>query len=152
MGDPVDAIMVIMREAFDSAYGEAWTRRQVADALVTPNTHFTLSSWEAGDACDPEQATGFTLSRQALDEEELLLIAVRPQFRGTGVGRKLLSEFIAEARARGTVKLFLEMRCGNPALHLYRQFGFVQVGLRRGYYRGGVGGPIDAITFALDIG
>ncbi|QZH76486.1 MAG: GNAT family N-acetyltransferase [Erythrobacter sp.] len=144
--------MVVMREAFDSRYGEAWTERQVADALLTPNTHFMISGWGDGAECDPAKATGFALSRQALDEEELLLIAVRPQFRGTGVGRQLLADFIAEARERGTIKIFLEMRCGNRAEHLYRKAGFVQVGLRRGYYRGALGGPIDAITFALDLG
>lgn len=152
MGDPVEAIMVVMREAFDSAYGEAWTDRQVADALGTPNTFFILSGWGAGEECDPAKATGFVLSRQALDEEELLLIAVRPQFRGRGAGQELLNNFIVEARERGTTKIFLEMRCGNPAEHLYRNFGFSQVGLRRGYYRGAVGGPIDAITFALELG
>ncbi len=68
------------------------------------------------------------------------------------MGRKLLDDFIADARERGTVKIFLEMRSGNPAEHLYRNCGFVQVGIRRGYYRGAVGGPIDAITFALDLG
>jgi len=64
----------------------------------------------------------------------------------------LLREFIAKSRARGTKRIFLEMRAGNPAEHLYRGLGFVQVGMRHGYYRGAVGGPLDANTFALEIG
>ncbi len=149
MDDPVDAIMVVMREAFDSTYGEAWTRRQVADALVTPNTHYSLSGQAEGEPIVAERTTGFTLSRHAADEEELLLIAVRPEFRGQGIGTQLLKKFAGESIDRGVTKIFLEMRAGNPAEHLYRDFGFIQVGLRSGYYRGAVGGPLDAITFAF---
>ena len=32
--DPLDAIMAVMESAFDPAYGEAWNRRQVSDALL----------------------------------------------------------------------------------------------------------------------
>lgn len=151
MDDPVDAIMVVMQEAFESTYGEAWTRRQVTDALATPSTHYTLSGQIDGAPIVAERTTGFTLSRHAADEEELLLIAVHPDFRGQGIGRQLLADFAQQARARGTAKIFLEMRAGNPAEHLYRRFGFQQVGLRPGYYRGAVGGPLDAITFALEL-
>lgn len=151
MGDPVDAIMVVMHEAFDHAFGEAWTRRQVADSLVSPNTHYLLSGQDDPEIIIPGRTTGFTLSRSAADEEELLLIAVRPDFRGTGIGRRLVEQFLAEAKERGSRRIFLEMRAGNPAEHLYRKFGFEQVGLRKGYYRGAVGGPLDAITFALEI-
>ncbi|WP_340589338.1 GNAT family N-acetyltransferase [Erythrobacter alti] len=149
--DAVDAIMVVMREAFDNTYGEAWTRREVADALVTPNTHYILSGQADEQTIVAECTTGFTLSRHAADEEELLLIAVRPQFRGQGIGKQLMEEFVANSKERGTARIFLEMRAGNPAEHLYREIGFEQVGLRRGYYRGAVGGPLDAITFVLNV-
>lgn len=151
MDDPVDAIMTVMHEAFDHSYGEAWTRRQVSDALVMPNTHYLLAGTDHGETIMPSQTQGFTLSRGAADEEELLLIAVRPQYRGRGTGKKLLGDFLEAAKKRGVRRVFLEMRAGNPAEHLYRQAGFEQVGLRKGYYRGAVGGPIDAITFACDL-
>ncbi|MEO0057507.1 MAG: hypothetical protein RIT17_960, partial [Pseudomonadota bacterium] len=32
----IDRIMAVMEAAFDPAYGEAWNRRQVADALSMP--------------------------------------------------------------------------------------------------------------------
>ena len=151
MDDPVDAIMVVMQEAFDHSYGEAWTRRQVSDALATPSTHYLLSGHQPHKTIVAANTTGFSLSRSAADEEELLLIAVRPAFRGKGVGRQLIQRFLDDARARGMEKAFLEMRAGNPAEHLYREFGFEQVGLRKNYYRGAVGGPIDAITFACQL-
>lgn len=139
MNDPLDVIMAVMEAAFDPAFGEAWNRRQVSDALLLANTHYALAPGNAG----------FALSRTVLEEEELLLIAVHPDERGKGVGKALLQQFIAEAASRGSRKLFLEMRAGNPAEHLYRACGFEQIGYRKAYYRRGSGAPIDAVTFGL---
>lgn len=151
MTDALDAIMAVMEDAFEPRYGEAWTRRQVSDSLTLRNVFFTLIDPGGTDSVDPGQAIGFALTRQVLDEEEILLIAVRPAHRGNGVGKDLLREVIESARARSVARIFLEMRDGNPAEHLYRGFGFEKIGHREGYYRGAVGGPIDAITFAKDI-
>ena len=145
----LDAIMHVMEQAFDPAYGEAWNRRQVADALMLANTHcVVLGTDPSAPLRDPHDAAGFALLRRAGDEEELLLLAVSPPHRRSGVGRRLLEQAMAEARGRGSQHLFLEMRDGNPAEFLYRAFGFEQIGRRPGYYRGAADGPIDAVTFA----
>ena len=149
MTDDLDRIMAVMEAAFDPAFGEAWTRRQVGDALTMPNTHYQLAGPDGAPPHDGEPTAGFTLSRGAADEEELLLIAVHPDYRGRGIGAHLMTRFVASARARGAERLFLEMREGNPAESLYRRHGFAIVGRRRHYYRRGTGRPLDAITFAL---
>jgi ribosomal-protein-alanine N-acetyltransferase len=148
MIDDLDRIMAVMEVAFDPAYGEAWTRRQVGEALVLPNTHYLLAGSNGRPPNEGEDAAGFLLSRGAADEEELLLIAVVPHHRGRGIGAALLERFLSEARSRGAARLFLEMREGNPAESLYRRHGFASVGRRRAYYRRGTGAPLDAITFA----
>lgn len=148
MMDSLDAIMAVMEAAFEPAYGEAWNRRQVSDALSFPNTHFLLADERGLEPDRPEDAVGFALSRQAADEEELLLIAVMPQARGGGVGHALMRRFVASARARGSTRLFLEMRQGNPAEVLYTKHGFAIVGRRKDYYRSGTNGPFDALTFS----
>ncbi len=150
MTDDVDRIMAVMEAAFDPAFGEAWSRRQVSDALVMPNTHYLLAAADGRPARDGEPAVGFALSRGAADEEELLLIAVRPELRGHGIGATLIARFIAEARRRGATLLFLELREGNRAESLYRRLGFESVGRRRHYYRRGSGSPLDAITFVRE--
>jgi ribosomal-protein-alanine N-acetyltransferase len=150
MTDDIDRIMAVMNAAFDPAFGEAWTRRQVSDALVMPNTHYLLAAATGLAPRADEPAVGFALSRGAADEEELLLIAVRPDERGRGIGGALLERLVAAARARGVTRLFLEMRDGNSAESLYRRHGFASVGRRRHYYRRGSASPIDAITFARE--
>ena len=148
MIDDLDRIMAVMEAAFDPAFGEAWTRRQVGDALVLPNTHYLLAGPDGQAPREGDEAAGFVLSRGAFDEEELLLIAVDPRFRGRGIGAALMERFIAAAAARGAVRQFLEMREGNTAERLYRRHGFVTIGRRKAYYRRGTSAPLDAITFA----
>lgn len=143
--DDLDRIMEVMSAAFDPAYGEAWTRRQVEDALLTGNCHYGL-------AFDQDRCAGFYLTRSVLDEEELLLLAVGPQFRRRGIGQKLIDQFRQKARKRGALRLFLEMRRGNPAESLYLNNGFVPVGMRPNYYRTPHGDRLDAITFRSELG
>lgn len=149
--DPVDQIMAVMENAFDPAFGEAWNRRQVGDALVMGRCHYLLLDKNLREPDGAGEAAGFTLSRHAADEEELLLIAVLPQYRRRGVATALLRRLIAEARLRNVTRMFLEMRDGNPAEAFYRQHGFLPVGRHRNYYNRGSISGIDAITFALDL-
>ena len=139
-----------MNAAFDPAFGEAWNRRQLEDALLVGNCHYLLIA-DDGDMPPPgESAAGFCLSRHGYEEEELLLFAVDPEYRRRGLGTMLLERFAASAQARGAQQLLLEMRQDNPAEHLYRAFGFSPVGRRSGYYRAPNGARFDALTFACD--
>ena len=147
--DDLDRLMAVMHEAFDPAYGEAWTRRQVEDALVIGNCHYELIDGAGGLPDDGTAAAGFCLSRYGFEEEELLLFAIAPAWRRRGLGLTLLDRFARAAQARGAQRLLLEMRRGNPAELLYRRFGFLPIGERPNYYRGPGGQMLDAITFAF---
>ena len=149
--DTVDHVMEVMGEAFDPAFGEAWNRRQVSDALILGNCRCLMVDTALEPPEGDTDAAGFVLSRQAADEEELLLIAVRPALRGRGIGTALMERFIAEARQRSVARLFLEMREGNPAETLYLKLGFAPVGRRKNYYNRGAISGIDAISFALEL-
>ena len=140
----LDDVMTIMEDAFDPRFGEGWSRSQCDGMLGDVHSWITLISQD-------DEPAGFAMARMIVDEAELLLIAVRPGFRGRGIGRDLLRQVQAAAAERGARRLHLEMRDGNPAEHLYRRFGFEKIGQRKGYYRGAVGGPLDAITFAKQL-
>lgn len=151
MKDDLDRIMEVMEAAFDPAWAEAWTRRQVSDSLAMPHTHYQLADAGGGEPAEDSDAGGFTLTRYAPGEEELLLIAVLPALRGRGVGRLLLERAFAAARARGAERMFLEMRDNNPAASLYSALGFEPIGRRKAYYRLPSGQFLDAITFARQL-
>ncbi len=142
--------MAVMACAFPPEFGEAWNRRQVSDALLLTGTHHGLITPDGSIAPEPNGlVAGFYLSRGVLDEEELLLFAIAPQWRRRGLGHTLLRHFIDGARRRDKKRLFLEMRCNNPAGILYAAHGFRPVGIRPRYYRASNGDRIDAITQEL---
>ncbi|HTD26454.1 MAG TPA: ribosomal protein S18-alanine N-acetyltransferase, partial [Candidatus Elarobacter sp.] len=95
------------------------------------------------------QVIGYTCRWRVTDEVHLLNVAVHPERRGLGHGRALVAAVVAEAEAaRGRV-VYLEVRAGNViARRLYRQLGFKDLGVRRGYYGPGQ----DAIVMELRLG
>ena len=137
----LDAMMRVMEDSFDPAYGEAWTAPQCAGLLPMPGVWLTL-------AREGTDIVGFALGRAVLREAELLLLAVRRDFQRKGVGLSLLRRFAAVANARGAERLHLEVRDGNHALRLYTAAGFAEVGRRRNYYTGSDGQIYDALTLA----
>ena len=152
----IDHIMHVMDAAFDPAFGEAWNRRQISDALILPSTHALLVNpdgcvLESVEGPNAREAAGFVLSRHAADEEELLLIAVRPEYRARGLAQVLVDHLFKAARTRNVTRMFLEMRRGNPAIHLYSKVGFEPIGERPNYYRLSDGSRLDAITFGRSL-
>ena len=147
----LDSVMAVMNASFDPHFREAWTRKQIVDSLALPST-FVLLVDAMGQRTDGStEASGFVLARQAADEVELLLIAVDPRWRGSGLGEMLLTEFARESAHRGATKAFLEVRANNPARKLYERAGFAIIGERPQYYRTAAGDYIDAITYGRSL-
>jgi ribosomal protein S18 acetylase RimI-like enzyme len=62
-------------------------------------------------------------------------LAVRPDSRGKGVGRRMLARADKEARLRGCTRIRLEVRMDNiPAIRLYEHLGYVDVKVIPNYY------------------
>lgn len=137
----LDAVMAVMDNSFDAAFGEAWTAPQCAGLMPMNGVWLTLA--RRGDS-----VIGFSLARLVADEAELLLLAVRRDAQRKGAGRLLLEHYVRMAQSRGARRLHLEVREGNRAIGLYLNFGFAQVGRRRRYYTGADGQIYDALTLA----
>jgi ribosomal-protein-alanine N-acetyltransferase len=140
LGDAMD----VMVNAFDPAFGEAWTMPQLAGVMMMPGTWLTVARLDAAPL-------GFALIRSVLDECELLLLAVDPLWRGRGIGEALLRHSLLTARRRGITSMNLEVRSTNKAVKLYEKSGFEYVHRRPGYYRGNDGQLHDALSFRIDM-
>ncbi|HYI38935.1 MAG TPA: ribosomal protein S18-alanine N-acetyltransferase [Allosphingosinicella sp.] len=146
-GGPADleAVMRVMEDSFDPAFGEAWTAPQCAGLLPMSGVWLSLARLD-------DNVIGFALGRIVRDEAELLLLAVHRSSQGKGVGQLLLDRFGAVAASKGAEQLHLEVREGNHAVRLYSRKGYREVGRRRNYYNGRDGQLFDALTLAKNSG
>lgn len=135
------AVMRVMEDSFDPAFGEAWTSAQCAGLLPMAGVWLSL-------ARRADDVIGFALGRIVAREAELLLLAVRRSSQGEGVGQMLLDRFASVAASKGAEQLHLEVRQGNHAIGLYSRNGYREVGRRRNYYNGRDGQLFDALTLA----
>lgn len=82
-----------------------------------------------------EQLLGFGCLWSILSEAHITILAVRPNYQRQGLGQALLQALLATAWQQKLEWATLEVRISNqPALSLYRKFGFQEVGRRRRYY------------------
>ena len=110
-----------------------WTLRQFADSLA--NSHHHASVVHAAG-----EVIAYMVHGIVCDEAELLTLGVVTGWQRRGIGSRLLDHLFAEARVVGCTQVFLEVRASNAAARaLYARHGFVQVGLRSGYYATGTG-------------
>lgn len=121
----VPQIALLEQECF----ADPWSQQSIASELHNP-----LSLWLV--AQEGQTLLGYVGSQTCLDETDMMNIAVSPASRRQGVARALIEALISALRARGSKQLTLEVRASNgPARQLYESLGFLQVGLRKNYYR-----------------
>ena len=110
-------------------FADPWSQQSIASELHNP-----LSLWLV--AQEGQTLLGYVGSQTCLDETDMMNIAVSPASRRQGVARALIEALVSALRQRGSKQLTLEVRASNgPARQLYESLGFLQVGLRKNYYR-----------------
>ncbi|MBO4927070.1 MAG: ribosomal protein S18-alanine N-acetyltransferase [Clostridiales bacterium] len=95
------------------------------------------------------ELVGYYALQYVLDEAEIAIIAVKRKFRRQGLGKLLLEEIRNFCKERDIKVIHLEVRSENEAaVHLYRTFGFDEVGRRKNYYEAP---KDDALLFRYSI-
>ena len=122
-------------------YPFPWSRGNFVDSLIARYT-CTVMELEGG-------IIGYGILTAAAGEAHLLNLSIDAPWQGRGHGRALLMHNIDLARGLGARLLLLEVRPSNEvARALYRDVGFEQITVRRGYYPD-TNGREDALLLAL---
>ena len=109
-------------------FADPWSLSSVASELKNP-----LALWLV--AVEEDVVCGYIGSQSVMGESDMMNVAVHPDHRRKGLGEMLVLA-LCEALSGENTSLALEVRSSNaPAISLYEKLGFVQVGLRRNYYR-----------------
>jgi ribosomal-protein-alanine N-acetyltransferase len=128
----VDAIMAIEAPVFGH---EAWSSEAMARDVADANCVYVVA--EARDeAGTTVVAYAGLLCPPGSGEADVQTIAVVPNARSKGLGRRLMAELLAAAEQRRATRIFLEVRADNAqAITLYTSLGFDEIAVRPGYYQ-----------------
>jgi len=120
----VDAVLAVEV----TAYSHPWSHGNFVDSLAA-GYRAELRLDDAGGLI------GYCIALPGFEETHLLNLTVSPPHQRGGHGWALLQRLARASRLRGDQALWLEVRESNHgARALYARAGFVEVGLRRGYY------------------
>ncbi len=121
---------------------DGWSRSQVADELEGAGRHVLVATMGG-------EVVGYAVTLLAGDVVDLLRIAVAASHQRRGVASALLAACRRTARLDGAHRLLLEVSATNRAARdFYADAGFVQIDVRRAYYRDGS----DALVLRGDLG
>jgi ribosomal-protein-alanine N-acetyltransferase len=116
---------------FGSAIGGHQDPQVLLSAIVSPGNIVLVVTDKTG-------LTGGIRGRMAGAEAEIHDVAVHPDHRRQGHGRRLVEAFISLARDQGMEQVFLEVRVSNRAAReMYTTAGFITIGDRPAYYTDG---------------
>ena len=110
-------------------FHDPWSEKSIASELSNK-----LSLWLV--ALEDHRVVGYVGSQTVLGETDMMNIAVHPEYRRQGIANRLILDLIQGLSERGSHSLMLEVRISNePAISVYHNLGFIEVGIRKNYYR-----------------
>ena len=111
-------------------FDDFWTFGIFKDELINPKCHYIV-------AVEDEDILGFGGISVVLDEANINNIAVRVDKRDIKIGSKILQNLIDISKSLNCSFITLEVNVENsPAIKLYENFGFKNLGIRKNYYNG----------------
>ena len=137
----IDDVVALETELFPD---DAWTPASVwAELAARPRRSYVVAQADDGGLAG---YGGVDLGGEVAD---IMTMAVAPAAQGRGIGRELLDELVARARADHAAYLMLEVRADNDAARrLYESSGFDTLTIRRRYYQPG---DVDAHVMRLTL-
>lgn len=122
----LDGVMEVEQLSFRTP----WSRESFAAELMQLYTVYLV-------AREGDRVVAFGGMHVVWEDAHVTNVAVHPEYRGRGLGERMMHELIARAVFRGANRMTLEVRASNTtAQNLYRKLGFITLpgSVRKGYY------------------
>ena len=121
----LDTISNILNSKFD----DFWSYSVLKSELESQSSIYIVAKIK-------NKIVGFAGIKIIVDEADIMNIVVRKDFRNIGIGTLLLENLINLSKDLDLNLITLEVNEKNSsAIHLYENFGFEQVGIRKNYYK-----------------
>lgn len=123
--EDIDKIVAIEQDSFSTP----WTKQAFIDEFNNSKAFYFVVSNE-------ETIVAYGGFWQILNEGHITNIAVSQNYKGKGIGYKLVLLMIEQGKKQGIDNFTLEVRQSNkPAIELYKKIGFNKAGVRKNYYQ-----------------
>lgn len=144
--EDLDKILIIEGASFP----DPWSRSAFLREFQNNPSGFRVAAVE-------DEVVGYAIARtetafdiwglRSCKRCHLANLAVDPQYRGRGIGSRLLKETLRHAQKEGAREVYLEVRAKNIlARRFYAKRGFREVGYKKGYYS-----DDDAVVMAVKL-
>lgn len=111
-----------------NSFSKPWSLKSFEDELKNSAAKYFVATIE-------DVVAGYIGMWEMSGQCDITNVAVLPEFRRKGVGKKLIEHLIQYCKNMQLSPIFLEVRKSNePAKSLYTGFGFKEVGIRKKYY------------------
>ena len=129
------AIAEMSRDLIEQGLTWSWTPARVQHFIMGSDSSVVVA--RRGSRGDARRIAAFAIMHFGDEVAHLNLLAVAPQHRRQGLGRRLMDWLTRTAIEAGVFRINLELRTENGAARaFYESQGFDQRGVIQGYYQG----------------
>ena len=119
-----------IKDILISDFDDFWNYNILKEELESPNSKYIIAKTNDGEII------GFAGIKIIINTADIMNIVVKKSWRNQGVGNFLLNNLVSICKDLNLLSLSLEVNEDNyPAIHLYKKFGFKNIGLRKNYYK-----------------
>lgn len=112
-----------------SDFDNFWSYDIIKNELKAENSNYIIARFN-------QEIVGFAGIKVMVDEADVMNLVVKKEARNQGVGSLLLAKLIRLSKELHLTSITLEVMEENySAIHLYKKFGFEQIGIRKNYYQ-----------------
>ena len=109
-------------------FSDPWTEPMFKEELSGKFAHYFVAE-------EDSRAVGYMGMWALSGEGHITNVAIGSEYRRRGFARALIEHFVNIAKKENLEFMTLEVRASNePAIALYKSFGFREVGVRKKYY------------------
>lgn len=130
-----------IKENLQTDFDDFWNFEIFKEELANTNSMYLVLKYE-------NEIVSFGGIKIILDEADIMNIVTKKDKRNQGFAKFLLSKLITMAKEQNCKTITLEVNENNlPAIKLYKDFKFKEIGKRKNYYKNGDTAILMTYTF-----
>lgn len=110
-----------------ACFSTPFTKKAITELFSNTSWHFFVAE------CDGIVA-GYISMYVIIDEKEIVNVCTDPEYRGLGIGSKLVCAAIEYEKEKCNTVMLEVRRSNSVAIALYEKFGFISVGVSKNHY------------------